>query len=45
MVDTDIKQGRVQLALIEQQLKLFKLNEEFKLYLKGDGEARFVIAE
>ena len=44
-VDTDIKQGRVQLALIEQQLKLFKLNEEFKLYLKGDGEARFVIAE
>jgi len=26
-------------------LKSFKLNEEFKLYLKGGGDARFVIVE
>jgi len=27
------------------ELKSFKLNEEFKLYLKGGGDARFVIVE
>jgi hypothetical protein len=26
-------------------LKSFKLNEEFKLYLKGGGDTRFIIAE
>mgnify|MGYP006434264301 FL=1 len=44
-LDTDIKQGLVQLSLISRQLALLKPNQELDLYLAGQGNVRFAIFE
>lgn len=44
-LDTDIKQGLIQLKLAEQQIKQNKINNELNLYYAGQGDVRFAIIE
>ncbi len=44
-LDTDIKQGLIQLKLAEQQIQQNKINNELNLYYAGQGDVRFAIIE